>query len=245
MKRISFLLIPLVVLSACGTDSRESKQTVNRQTPNPATEIQAQNRTTGTPQAAVNNSINAEIEKLTSQYERVQVVLEVKEVKDKIKIYVEGEDNDLTIDRKEGAPTYYVRIVPLPNEAKLMIDRFYVDGSHLSKEIPLKKGIQSSINEFIYESADNTTEKIELKDGISRMEAKSPSYKVIYKDGKWSAEYKEKEMTTDGFEKTLGLTEVKDALTKEGIDHTHIKKIKTYFYVQAESPKDKVAEEQR
>lgn len=234
MNRISFLIISLLVLSACGTDSKKSEQTLNRQTPNPAPEIQVENQIT--PEAAVNNSITGEIEKLTAEYERAQIVLEVKKVKDKIKIYAEGDD--LIVDRALGStgskPTYYVRIIPLSNEAKLTIDRFYVDGSHLSKEIPLKNGVRSEENEFIYESADDSTEKIEIKEGNVSMKANAPRYKVIYKDGKWSVEYQEREMTTEGFEKIVAASDVRDALAEADIEPEKIKKIRSYFKIWAE-----------
>lgn len=240
MNRISFLIISLLVLSACGADSRKSEQTAKQ--PDPPPQVQVENRLT--PEAAVNNSINGEVEKLTSDYERLQVVLEVKKVKDKIKIYVEGDD--LIIDRKESHPTYYVRIIPLPNEAKLIIDRFYADGSHLSKEIPLKNGVRSEENELIYESADDSTEKIDIKEDHSSMKANASRYKVIYKDGKWSAEYTEREMMTEGFEKIVALPEVKAALEEAEIESEKIKKIRSYFKIRAEgasSPEDKTAEE--
>lgn len=228
MKKISFLIISFLVFLGCGTDSRKSEQTAKQ--PDVPPQIQVENRMT--PEGAVNNSINGEVETLTSDYERLQVVLEVKKVKDKIKIYVEGDD--LIIDRKESNPTYYVRMVPLPNEAKLIIDRFYEDGSHLSKEIPLKNGIKSQENEFIYESADDSTEKIDIKEGHVSMKAHAPRYKVTYKDGKWSVEYQEREMMTEGFERIVALAEVKAALEEAEIEPEKIKKIRSYFKIQAE-----------
>ena len=232
MKKISFLIISFLVFLGCGTDSRKSEQTAKQ--PDASPQIQVENQMT--PEWAVNNSISGEVEKLTSDYERLQVVLEVKKVpgslKDKIKIYVKGDD--LIVDRTKSNPTYYVRIVPLPNEAKLIIDRFYADGSHLSKEIPLKNGVRSLDDEFIYESADNSTEKIEIKDSALKMEANAPRYKVVYKDGKWSAEYQEKEMMTEGFEKIVALPEVKAALEEAGIEPEKIKKIRSYFKIRAE-----------
>lgn len=242
MKKILFLIISLLVLSGCGADSRKSEQTAKQ--PDVPPQIQVENRMT--PEGAVNNSISGEVEKLTSDYERLQVVLEVKKVKDKIKIYVKGDD--LIIDRTEKSnPTYYVRIVPLLNEAKLIIDRFYADGSHLSKEITLKNGTRSEENEFIYESADDSMEKIDIKEGHLSMKANAPRYEVIYKDGKWSAEYTERELMTEGFEKIVALPEVKAALEEADIESEKIKKIRSYFKIRAEGAaedtEDKMAAE--
>jgi len=243
MKKYLFLLIPFMFLFACGTDSRKSEQTVAQPTAAPEPKI------TATANRA-KSAVDQEIEKLTTDYEKAQILLDVTKVTDRITIDVEKsvEDSDeieidkIKIDRTKSDPSYFVRIINVATAPKLIIDRFYAEGEHLTKEIALKNAVPSENGEMIYDSASDSNTTIEGAEKETRFTSKAPAYRVIHKDGEWAVQYKESETVAvdrmDGesathplFEKIVALPEVKEA-TAEG-DPSKIKKIRLFFSIRA------------
>ncbi len=251
MKKTSLLLITLMVLSACGTESRKSEPAANQTPPTQGPDVQAENRPVPTPpeKGMPNLLIDQEIENLTAQYAGAEIVLKIKTVKDRISVYYG--DEVLKIDREKSS--YFVRIIALTQaEPKLIIDRFYENGEHLSKEITLKK-TASEADEVVYESNDDLNEKVEERDGYLVKVRTAPSCRVSYKDGKWSVRYREIESKTltkidknrkslalanELFGKVLALNEVKEALP-EDTEPKDIHKIKLYFSVYAKGMAEK------